>query len=164
MGLAEARGAVNEEGVVGLPGRFRDGVRRGSGQLVRLTDDERLERVALVERRGRGGRLLSARGGFARRDEEVHLRAPLAIFLDAEHHGGRPAEYALCRAREHARVLRLVPLHGELIRRADDKPPVVQCDRLRRLEPGAHGRVGKFTARLVEEALPSFFCGLLHRR
>src|SRR2546421_4553091 len=49
--LAEAGGAVDEKRVVGLAGRLRDGVRGCRGQLVRLADDEGLERVALIERR-----------------------------------------------------------------------------------------------------------------
>src|SRR5881296_1794357 len=56
MRLAESRRAVDEQRVVRLPGRFRDGVRGGCGELVRLADDERLEGVAFVERGGRDRR------------------------------------------------------------------------------------------------------------
>jgi len=90
--FAESRRAVDEERVVRLARRFRDGVRRGS-ELVGLADDERLERVAFVERRrrdGRGGGDTPARAR-ARGDEEIHLRAALPIFLHAEHDGRRPA-------------------------------------------------------------------------
>jgi len=144
--------------------RLRDGVRRRCGQLVRLADHEGLEGVAVVERRRSGGRFLAARDGLTRRDEEIHLRAPLAIFLDAEHHRGGLAEHTLRRPCQHAGMFRLVPLHSELVGGADNKPSVVQCDRLGGLEPRAHGRVGKFAARLFQHALPGFFCGLLHLR
>jgi len=88
--LAESRRAVNEERVVRLARRFGDGVCRGRRELVRFTDHERLERVPLVERRRRDVRGGRRRRTLARRDEEIHLRAPLAIFLHAKHDGRRP--------------------------------------------------------------------------
>jgi len=156
--LAEAGRAVDEQRVVGLSRRFGDGVSRGGGELVRFADDERLEGVALVERRRGDGELVACGAGVAWRDEEIHLRSPLAILLHAEHDAGGSPEDPLGRAGEHSRVLRLVPLDGELIRGPDDQPPVVERDRLGRLEPRPHCRVGEFTPRLVEEALPGFLC------
>jgi hypothetical protein len=60
-------------------------------------------------------------------------------------------------------VLGLVPLHRELIRRTDDEPPFIESDSLGRLEPRSYRVVGEFAMRLVENALPSVFCGQLHR-
>src|SRR6266498_3870227 len=139
---------------------------RGGRELVRLADDERLERVAFVERRGRDGR-----GGgdtparaLARGDEEIHLRAALPIFLHAKDDRRRPAEHALRDASEQRRVLRLVPFGGELIGGTENQPALIQRDRLGWLEPCAHRRLGKFTSSFVEEALPSFVDRLLHLR
>src|SRR5439155_865619 len=61
--LAQAGRAVDEERVVRFARRLDDGVGRGRGELVRLADDERVEAVALIERRRRGG----SRGASSRR-------------------------------------------------------------------------------------------------
>src|SRR2546428_9994379 len=84
--------------------------------------------------------------------------------LYPEQSGGGTAERALGVARMSVPMLRLVPLHRELVRCAHDQPAVVECDRHGRFEPGPHRRVGKFASRLVEQALPGFFSRLLHRR
>ena len=85
VGLAESRGAVDEERVVGLAGRFGRGVGRGRGQLVGLADDERVEGIALVERlRARVHRRDHGRRR-ARRDEEIHLRPLLPVFVHPKH-------------------------------------------------------------------------------
>ena len=154
--LAEPRRPVDEQRVVGLPGGFRDGVGRRGGQLVRLADDEALEGVALVEGRRERGRRDGA-GGFARRDEEIHLRPLLAVFVHAEHHGGGTTEHTLRGARQHGGVLRFVPVDRELIGGAQHDARVVERDRHRRFEPRADRRVGQLASRLVEEALPGFF-------
>ncbi len=156
VGLAQPGGAVDEQWVVSAPGGLGHGVRGGGGQLVRLADDEALEGVALVQRRVRG----RSRGRdrvLTRRHEEVHLGPLLAVYLHAEHHRRRPTEDALRGARQNRGVLRFVPLDRELVRSAEDQLPLVQRDRLGRLEPSPHRRVGKFTARLFEQALPGFF-------
>ena len=46
--LAEPGVAVDEERVVDLAGRLRDGVRGGGRELVRLSDDEVVERVSIA--------------------------------------------------------------------------------------------------------------------
>ena len=48
VGLAESGVAVDEEGVVDLAGGLGDGVGGGGGELVRLSDDEVVERVAIA--------------------------------------------------------------------------------------------------------------------
>ena len=165
MRLAQTRRPVDEQRVVGLAGRFRHGVRRGGRELVRLPDDERLKGVALVERGRRHAGLVAGPGRrLPRRDEEVHLRALLAVLLHAKHDGRGTAEDALGGARQHGRVLLLIPFDRELVRRSDDQAIVVERDRDRGLEPGADGRVGKFAPCLVEEAPPGFSCRLLHPR
>src|SRR3989442_15355844 len=163
MRFAESRGAVDEERVVRLAGGFRDRVRGGGGELVRLPDHERLKRIPLVERCGRDAGLVEDRR-LAWRHEEVHLGSLLAILLYPEPDRRGPPEHALRRARQDAGVLRLVPFDGELIRGTDDQATVVQRDRDRGLEPRPHRGVGEFAPRLVEEALPSFFSRLLHPR
>ena len=50
VGLAEPRGAVQEERVVGLAGRLGDRQRGGVGELVAGADHEALEGVVGVER------------------------------------------------------------------------------------------------------------------
>src|SRR3954469_7594861 len=60
-------------------------------------------------------------------------------------------------------MLRLVPLHRELVRRPDDQATLIERDCLGGLEPRPDGVVGKFAMRLVEDALPGVFCGQLHR-
>ena len=162
--LAESGRAVDEERVVRLAGGFGDRVRGRGGEFVRFADDERLKCVALVERRRRNGRRGrdTAPGALARCDEEVHLRAPLAIFLHAKHDRRRPAQDALGDAREQRRVLRFIPLRRELIGRAQDQTSLIECDGLGWLEPRAHRRLGKFASRFLEETLPSFVDRLLH--
>jgi hypothetical protein len=56
-------------------------------------------------------------------------------------------------------VLRLVPLHRELVGRADDQPPFVEGDRFVRLEPGPDRVVRQFAVRFIEDALPCVFGG-----
>ena len=56
MRLAEAGAAVDEERVVGLRRRLRDGERRGVGEAVRRADHEQVERV-LEAHRAAGRRL-----------------------------------------------------------------------------------------------------------
>src|SRR5438046_9261639 len=163
MRLAESRGAVDKERIVRLAGCFRDRVRGRGGELVRLPDHEGLERIPLVERRGRDARLVEGRR-LARRHEEVHLGSLLAILLYSEHDRRGPPEHPLGRARQDAGVLRLVPFDGELIRGTDDQATVVQRDRHRWLEPRPHGGVGQFAPRLVEESLPSLVSRLLNPR
>ena len=46
--LAESGVAVDEERVVDLAGRLGDGVGGGGGELVRLSDDEVVERVSIA--------------------------------------------------------------------------------------------------------------------
>ena len=48
VGLAESGVAVDEERVVDLAGRLADGVGGGGGELVRLSDDEVVERVSIA--------------------------------------------------------------------------------------------------------------------
>ena len=162
MRLPESRRAVNEERVVRLARRFGDGVCRGRGELVRLADHERLETVPFVERCGPDVRRCRRRRALARRDEEIHLRPPLPVFLHAEDHRRRPAQHALGDAGQEPRVFGFIPFSGELIGRTEDQTTVVECDGLGRLEPRAHRRLGKFTSSFVEEALPSFVYRLLH--
>jgi hypothetical protein len=52
VGLADARRAVDEQRVVGLGGQLGDGERGGVREAVRVADDELVEGVAGVERRG----------------------------------------------------------------------------------------------------------------
>ena len=66
-------------------------------------------------------------------------------------------------AGQQRRVLRLVPFHRELIRRADDQAALIEGDCLRRLQPGPDRVVRKLAMRLIEDALPCVFCGQLHR-
>ena len=136
VGLAEPGGAVDEERVVGLAGRLGDGVGRGGGELVGLADDEGVEGVALVERlRARIGRRGRHRG-HAGRDEEIHLRPLLPVFLHAEDDRGRLAHDRLGEPGQQRRVLGLVPLHRELVGRAEDQATLVEGDRFGGLEPG----------------------------
>ena len=66
VGLAEAGRPVDEQGVVGLARRLRNGLGRREGQAVRARRDERVEREARIEPRGVG--LVGLRGGGADRD------------------------------------------------------------------------------------------------
>jgi len=154
--LAESRGAVDEERIVGLAGCLSDRVRGRRGELVRLSDHERLEGVSLVEWRGRDAGPVHGRR-LSWRHEEIHLGPLLAILLHPEHDRRRPSEHALGGARQDGGVLRLVPFDGELIGSSDDQAPIVQRDRHRGLQPRPHRSVGKFAPRFVEESLPSFF-------
>jgi len=60
-------------------------------------------------------------------------------------------------------VLGLVPLHRELIRRADDQAALIEGDGLSGLQPGPDRVIRKLAMRLVEDALPCVFCGQRHR-
>jgi len=152
--LAEARGAVDEQRVVGAPRGFRHGVGRGRRQLVRFADDERLERVPLVERHRDARR--HPRSGL-RSDEEIHLGPLLPVFQHAKYDRSGRAEDTLRRTGEQRRVLRVVPFRSELIRSAQHQAPVFQGQGDRWFEPGPHGGLRQFAPRLFEQALPSVF-------
>src|SRR5213593_1003596 len=126
MRLAEARRAVDEQRVVRLAGSLRHGMRRRRRELVRFPDDEHLEGVPLVQRRRRTRRPVDGGpDGAPWRHEEIHLRPLLAVLLHPEDDGRGAAEDALRGPREHARMLLLVPLHRELVRRPDDQAIVI---------------------------------------
>src|SRR6476620_2112164 len=60
-------------------------------------------------------------------------------------------------------MLGFIPLHRELIRRANDETSFIESDSLGGLEPRTYRVVGKFVVRFVENALPGVFRGQLHR-
>ena len=62
VGLAEARRGVQEQRVVGLPGKLGDRQRGGVGEAVAVADDELVEAVARVERAGGEVEALGLRG------------------------------------------------------------------------------------------------------
>jgi hypothetical protein len=163
VGLAQPGSSIDEERVIGLAGRLGGGVRRSGGELVGLADDEGVEGIPLVERLSARIELGSGGCGRCRRHEEVHLRTLLPVLVYPEDDRRRVTQNRLGQTREERRVLGLVPLHGELVGRPDDEATLVQGDCLGGLEPRPDGVVGKFAMRLVENALPSVFCGQLHR-
>ena len=160
VGLAQPGGAVDEERIVGLARRLGRGVRRRGRQLVGFPDDEGVEGVPLVQRLGTRVRGNDGHGGGSGgRHEKVHLGTLLPILVHSEYHRCRLAEHGLGESREDGRVLGLVPLDGELVRRSDDETALVQGDRLGRLKPGPDRVIWKFAVRLIEDALPCVFSG-----
>jgi hypothetical protein len=111
----------------------------GCRQLVGLPDDEGLEGVALIERRGAAGR---GRGSGGGRNEEVHLRAGGAFFLDLKDDVERLAEHLGGNAGEDPGVLRRVPLDGELVGRRHDELAFREGNRAGGLQPSPDGGVG----------------------
>jgi hypothetical protein len=170
--LAEPRVAVDEQRVVDLPRRLRRPLRGRRRHVVRLADDEVVERVARVERRlrprvgprgrrerrpGRAGRRRRGARRLGRRlDEEVELRALAQLLVDLERHVHRVAERHRGVARQQRRVLRLVPLGAEPVRRADHDAPPLEGERRGGLEPRAEGLFGKLLAGAGEEPVPHF--------
>ncbi|CAM5719954.1 hypothetical protein STENM223S_06630 [Streptomyces tendae] len=95
--LAEARLAVDEQGVVRLRRRLGDGHRRRVREAVGRADDERVEEVLRVQPRGRlagtrrRGRLRRQRTGRARRRQ---VRADRAAAVDVSRAGRRLRQVA----------------------------------------------------------------------
>jgi hypothetical protein len=163
VGLAQPGGPVDEQRVVGLSGRLRRRMGRGSRELVGLPDHERVESIALVERLGTRIDLHARGNGHRGRHEEVHLGPLLPILVDPEHDRRRLPQNRFGQTRQERRVLRFIPFHRELVGCPDDQAALIKGDRLSGLKPRPDRVVWKFAMRLVEDALPCVFCGQLHR-
>ena len=142
--------------------------RRG-GELVGLADDEGVEGVALVERLGAriGSRSAGPSPGPRAGAAAERRRSPSAAASAGPRAPGRrpmsvaPARGSASRDRSGACFVSFHSTANWSGRRRSGGP--VEGDRLGRLEPGPDGMVWKFAMRLVEDALPCFFSGQLHR-
>ena len=128
VGLAEPGVAVDEERVVDLAGRLGDGVGGGGGELVRLADDEVVERVALAQLcvDAAAFLLLFCRlccGGGAT-NRSIWFRVLRSSWTRKTTDSGWPSATG-ARLVEQVGVLGLVPVGRELVGRADEdgRPP-----------------------------------------
>ena len=93
-----------------------------------------------------------------------------ALIALAERHGALLATSAVARGLFRASPWSLdvsggfaSPLATELIRGADDQPPLIERDGLGGLQPRPDRMIRKLTVGLIENALPCVFGGQLHR-
>ena len=91
-----------------------------------------------------------------RGDKQIHLRPSLALLGDFERQHYRVPERYWSHARQEIGVLRLVPVGGELIWRADVQGDAVEGECLSRLEPGSEGLLGELLSSAIEQPAPSF--------
>ena len=160
VGLAEAGGAVEEEGVVGLRGRLGDGKGGGMGELVILADDEVLEGVARIERAGGGqplviaerapggGAALGLGGGLAGRGGVVTLLHLLEAHVD--HAAGGQAQ-AL---RNQVEIIVVNPNGGEIIRHAQRQRVFRGLHAADGLEPHGEHILGEQTLQVAFDGFP----------
>src|ERR1700733_10587980 len=84
MRVAHADAAIQEEWIVGARRALSNSKRSGAGELIAIADDERVERVARVELRGRRpvelALLRIARRGRRRRGRMCWQRREAAVF------------------------------------------------------------------------------------
>ena len=178
MCLAQARVAVDEEGVVQLRRRVGDTAARRAGELAVSSDDEAFERVprvqaslagALVRRPGFGRKRGWGLGYLGESDDLLH---PLcsefgehetvgrAVMLETEIEGS--AEHAAGQIAQKVAVLVLDPLHGEPRWRGNDQGVVCQADGLRGGEPRAERLLGQHVPRGGNDRSPDFGGRQLH--
>ena len=168
MRLAKTCAAVDEERVVGLRGRFRNGQGGRVGEAVRRADHERVEGVLHVE----AAAFRSPRQALDHGNEAFHpratLRRRLAAFHDAELERTLVSEnVAHCDA-DQAQEVALDPVASELARDDEHERVVVELETTDLSEPLA---VGALAERLLEpprDLLPKVLCRqldlVLHRR
>ena len=145
MGLPEAGGAIDEEGVVGAGGRLGDRQGGGVGETVRGADHELVEGVPGIETPGRpeaGGLLVGrgrgrevARGRRRGRRDRRECLFGSGVGLHRELHPellARDVPQGVC---EHAGVAGADAVGGERARNCEGQDIVGQADRAYALEP-----------------------------
>src|SRR5436853_3118100 len=94
--------------------------------------------------------------------EEVHLRALSPLFMDLKNHRNRLPQRHRSERLQELRMLRLIPLRREAIRRADNELVAFELQRLRRLQPGFESLFWQFLTRPIEQSRPCFLCTQSH--
>src|SRR5690606_18127823 len=164
--LAQPRVAVNEQRVVEAPGGLRYGMRRCISQLVRLSNNEVVEGVALVERGGRiAARERSCDGGLVGgwSDEQVHLLSGFPFLVNAEDDANGMPECNGCVAGYEVSVLGFVPVCSELVGSANHECIPFNEKGFGRFEPGAEGLFRYVLAGAIEQTGPDFDDRETHR-
>ena len=164
MGLAQPDTAVKEQRVVGFPGSLGDRLGGGTGEIVVVADDERLERVLRVEPGVVIGRVALTRGlgcfavslGRLRGRERLRRRS----------HPERNLQLAAGREREHvlqqSQVVVFQPDFTEIVRHFEREAAVVQAVGAQRSEPEVVGIGAKHGTKMFLRRTPNLFCGGLH--
>ena len=138
MRLAEAHAAVDEQRVVGARRRFGHRAAGRVRELVRRSDDERVEGVAGGKGPRRAGDDVLRRSGSSRRSDSqpATLVRAASAFLGHERHDAALSIDFGQRFVEHDRVVLVQPVAEERVRDPDAQQMAVVGDERRRLEPG----------------------------
>ena len=161
MRLAEAGGTVEEERVIGLPGRLRDGGGGGGGEIVGLSDDEGIEGISVVE----GAQCDVFARPFWRHDasflslywhEQIHLGALETLLVNTQLDLQRMAKSHRGKRFEDRRMTALVPLDRELVGGIERQRFAGELRRREGREPGINYVIRELDARAVEQSRPDF--------
>ncbi len=154
MRLAEPDPAIEEQRVEGRGRRFGDAARGGVGQLVRLADDEIVEREARIERRGKLRRFRRAHrlgGGLGLR---LDARAARALGLDEQVDALDLGAFRAPQLADAVAVIAHHPVAHELGGHRDAQHAFVQVDQRQRLQPAAVRRVAHLGTQVAAHPRP----------
>ena len=90
--------------------------------------------------------------------EKIELGPPFTLFVNLENDRDWLTQGHRRERSQEFRVLRLVPLGRETIRRANEELIALDLQGLRRLQPGLEGLLRQLLARPLEQSRPGFLC------
>ena len=147
VGLAQADSAVDEQRVVGARRQLGDGLASGLGELVRVADHERVERVAGGETWRRDGRLGFIRLAGGRR----------SLAVDVERDARIAAEDFAGRGLQRLGVVLVEPIARVRVRRGDLDVIALDGRQPAWAEPRVERRRGHLGRQGDEHAAPQGF-------
>ena len=95
-------------------------------------------------------------------DEQVHLRTSFPLLVNLENDRKRLSQRDRREPLQQLRVLRLIPLGSEPIRRSDDELLAFDLERLRRLQPRFESLLWQFLPCPIQQPSPCFLCSQCH--
>src|SRR5438093_840936 len=163
--LAEAGTAVDEERVVGLGRRLRDGKRGRVREAVRRTDHEEVERVLRVGAAELASRPLDPTDDRRLARLGLRLSGPGAV-VDSEVDARLAPDHVTNRSLDQPEKVPFDPLAGEVVRHRDREVAVTELEAASLREPRAVRRLvegpSEPTGDLVPQALSRQLDWVLH--